>query len=664
MRQARFLMKRVQIILGLLALIPLSALAATAPEWMHAQAVIPLPAHDEKSVAVLMYSESQLTVQPDGKMTRMDRRVYRILRPDGGAYGIPMVVFDKSRSRVIAMRGWCIPAAGKDYEITDRDALEAGMTSVQNGLLATDLRLKMMKIPEAVPGSIVGYEIEQQLWPEQLADVWAYQDQVPVREAHFILSLPAGWSFQATWLNHADQAAIPAGENHWHWVVSDVDAVRLQPRMPPWKGLAAQLWIAPIPPNAASSSLASWHDVGAWYQKLTLGQRASSPQLAQKVAELTASEPSQLGKMRALAEYVQKDTRYVAVELGIGGYLPHSAATTLANHFGDCKDKATLLSAMLKLIGIESDYVLINTERGAVNAGTPPNLGFNHAILAIQLPAGLEDPTLVAQLHHPTLGQLLYFDPTDDLTPFGSLRGALQANYGLLVGPDGGELLALPQLAVAANGLKRTGQLTLDATGMLRGDIQETRIGDLAAQTRQELRTSAQSADRIKPIEAMLANSLANVEILKATIGNAQHDDQPFVWNYSLEAEGYAKRAGNLLMVRPWVLGSDSRNFLNTDEARVEPVELERPERTTDLFEITLPEGYIAESLPAPINLDYGFASYHSKSELVGQTLRYTRDLEIRQLDIPLEKTEQLKKFFDLIFDDERSLAVLKKSGI
>ena len=88
--------------------------------------------------------------------------------------------------------------------------------------------------------------------------------------------------------------------------------------------------------------------------------------------------------MRALAAFVQKDIRYVGIELGVGGVQPHEANEVLTHGYGDCKDKVTLLSSMLKEIGVESHYVLINTERGSVAAGTPPNMGFDHAIIAIQ----------------------------------------------------------------------------------------------------------------------------------------------------------------------------------------------------------------------------------------------------------------------------------------
>jgi len=88
--------------------------------------------------------------------------------------------------------------------------------------------------------------------------------------------------------------------------------------------------------------------MGIWYSTLTTGRRDPSPEIKQKVATLTASAATPLAKMQALAAFVQNDIRYVAILLGIGGIQPHPATDVFANRYGDCKDKATLLSSMLK----------------------------------------------------------------------------------------------------------------------------------------------------------------------------------------------------------------------------------------------------------------------------------------------------------------------------
>ena len=83
------------------------------------------------------------------------------------------------------------------------------------------------------------------------------------------------------------------------------------------------------------------------------------------------------------------------------------------------------MSSMLGEVGVESFYVSINTRRGAVTPETPASMGlFNHEILAVRLPDGLSDPSLMAVWQHPKLGKILFFDPTDELTPFGHLSGS------------------------------------------------------------------------------------------------------------------------------------------------------------------------------------------------------------------------------------------------
>jgi len=305
----------------------------------------------------------------------------------------------------------------------------------------------------------------------------------------------------------------------------------------------------------------------------------------------------------------------------------------------------------------------VNTNRGTVNSKTPAVQWFNHVILAVKLPEGVTDPALTAVLPHKTLGRLLIFDPTDELTPFGSLRGPLQANFALLVADNGGELVELPKLAAAMNGTRRTAQMTLAPSGTLTGEVTEIRMGDHAAYQRYALRSAATDKDKIKPIESLLSHSLATYRITKATVSNVQQTDLPFGYNYSLQAESYAKPAGNLLLVRPRVLGSRSSDLLETKEPRKFPVEFEGPSLDSDTFEITLPAGYEIDDLPPPVDADYGFASYHSKSEMSGNKLRYTRTFEVKEVTVPVAKIDDLKKLYRIIAGDERNTAVIKPSG-
>jgi len=638
------------------------ALAGDAPPWMHALVNTPLPHYDEKTDAVLLYSETNVIVLSADKIKTHVREAYKILRPEGREYGTAFVYFNSHR-KVTSIRGWCIPAQGKDFEV--KDATEVSPPNVPGGELVMDVKDKVLHIPAPSPGNVIGYEYEVEEQPFVLQDTWYLQRAAPVRQSLYSVQLPPGWEYKASWFNHPETKPATATNNQWNWAVSDLEGIRKEDEMPPMRGVAAQMTVSFFPPGGAViNEFTTWQGMGAWYLNLTSARRDTSPEIKQQVAALTASAHTPLEKMQAIAQFVQRDIRYVAIELGIGGWQPHPATDVFSHRYGDCKDKATLTAAMLNEVGVDSYYVVINSRRGSVGPDAPARAdGFNHVILAIKLPPGLSDPSLIATLQHPKLGKLLFFDPTNELTPFGQIGGYLQSNYGLLVVPDGSELVELPQQPATSNSIQRTGKLTLDASGKLQGDVRELRFGDRAMLERHVLRSTTKATDQIKPIESVLADSLSTFRITKATVVNLQLTDQPFGFNYSFESENYAKNAGSLLLVRPRVLGVKAEPLLETKEPRKFPIEFAAPVRDTDTFEIALPAGYEVDDLPPPVDADYSFASYHSKTEATGTAIRYTRTFEVKELSVPVSKADDLKTFYRIIATDERNTAVLKLSS-
>jgi hypothetical protein len=644
-----------------LSCVPQALAGGDAPPWMDALVNVPLPAYDDKTDAVLLYSETNVTVISGDKIRTQVREAYKILRPNGRAHGTVAVYFNPQR-KIKSLHGWCIPAQGKDYEVKDKDAIEVS-PNTEGSELISDTKYKVVRIPASDPGSIVGYEYEVESQPLFLQDIWSFQETDPVRESHYSLQLPPGWEYKSSWLNHAEVHPTQSGNNSWQWAVSDISGIRHEPLMPPFQGVAGQMILSFFGSEGPTlKANTDWNTMGRWYFNL-IGERVdASPEIKQQVLALTGSRTTTLQKMQAIGEFVQHDIRYVAIELGIGGMQPHAAPYVFSHRYGDCKDKATLVRSMLREIGVESYHVVINAERGSVTREMPAHNGFNHVITAIKLPDGMVDSSLIATVQHPRLGRILFFDPTNDLIPFGQLPGYLQANYGLLVTPDGGELIELPQQPPTMNSIQRTAQLTLDPTGMLKGEVKEVRLGERASSERWRLRTVTKDTDRIKPIEELLANSLASFHLTHASLVNFQQTDQPFGFNYSFESPNYAKTAGNLILVRPRVIGSKGLGFLETKEPRKFPIEFEEPTRDTDTFEITIPPGYVVDDLPPPVDADYGFASYHSKTVVNGNVVDYTRTFEVKELSVPVSKADDLRRFYRIIAGDERNTVVLKPS--
>jgi hypothetical protein len=635
------------------------AVAGDAPQWMHALVSAPLPAYDEKTNAVLLYSERDVSVISADKLHVRVREAYKILRPEGRNRGVALVWFNPQR-KVKSLQGWSIPAQGKDYEVKEKDALERS-PDTDGGELISDTKFKILRIPASEVGNIVGYEYEIEEQPIFLQDIWDFQGVDPVREVHYSLLLPPGWEFKSSWINHAEVKPTHAGGNSWEWSVTDVKGIRTESHMPPLAGIQGAMILSFYSSDApAYNANADWKAMGKWYLNL-VGQRVdASPEIKQEVATLTGSRVTVLQKMQAIAAFVQHDIRYVGIWLGIGGFQPHSAPEVFSHRYGDCKDKATLVRSMLREIGVDSYHVVINDRRGTVTGDMPAHSGFNHMITAIKLPDGLDDPSLVATVQHPKLGRLLFFDPTNDLIPFGQLPGYEQASYALLVAPDGGELIQMPQEPPSMNSIRRTAKLTLDPTGGLTGDVEETRLGARASSARWRLRNVEKDADRVKPIEEILSGSLSTFHITHATLVNFTKTDLPFGYKYSFMADNYAKNAGDLLLLRPRVLGSKGEGFLETKEPRRFPIELEEPTRDTDSFEITIPPGYVVDDLPPPVDAEFGFASYHAKTVVTGNIVDYTRTFEIKELSVPVDKAEELRKFYRIIAIDERNTVVLK----
>lgn len=344
------------------------AQAGDAPPWMHAAASAPLPPHDEKTDAVLLYSETNVSVQSADKIKTQVREVYKILRPGGRELGTVAVPFNPLL-KITSLKGWCIPAQGKDYEVKEKEAVETSLLEVQGGELYSDVKDKILRIPAPDPGNVLGYEYELEERPLFLQNIWTVQGEHPARESHYSLQLPPGWEFQAAWLNYPEVKPTQSGVR-WEWTVSDVKEIRPERSMPPIDGVGAQMIVYLFPPGGAGThSFATWKEMGQWYTALTSGRRQVSPQIKKQVDAITAASPATLDKMKALAQFMQRDIRYVAIKLGIGGVQPHPASEVLAHRYGDCKDKATLMSAMLQEIGVDSYYVVNKPRTGRGQAG-------------------------------------------------------------------------------------------------------------------------------------------------------------------------------------------------------------------------------------------------------------------------------------------------------
>ncbi|MGE5321946.1 MAG: DUF3857 domain-containing transglutaminase family protein [Actinomycetota bacterium] len=637
----------------LLSLFPLSAKAGV-PDWLRAAAQQPVKKYADDVNAVMLLDDQETTVRDNGDIVTHQRSVFRILRPEGRAYARLDVPFS-SETKINYMKAWSITAKGQEYEAKGKDSFERSLTTYE---VFSDDKEKVLLVPGADVGTVIGFEYEQRERPYVFQDGWSFQSEIPVERSRYTLHLPSNWEYRISFVNHPDLKPVEQGSTYV-WEVSDVPRIQREYNEPPYAALAGHAIVTFFSQRAHDNTYKSWADLAAWHARLIAGSFTVSPSMQQKVQELAPPSLPLLDRIKALAGFAQRDIRYAAIEVGIGGLRPHSASEVFANRYGDCKDKATLLSTMLAQIGVKSFYMPIYDERGIFTATTPPNLGFDHVILAIQLPEGSFKSPMPALYDDPKLGHLLIFDPTNDLVPFGQIPYYEQDSFALLVTDGGGALIHLPVTPPEMNAIHRTANLTLLPDGTLQGEIQEKRSGYLAMTSRMYLRNESQS-DRRKMIEHFLGSNLTNFRVDSFEVQNADDINKDLVLRYKFTADHYAKNAGSLLLVRPRVLG-EKVGALDGTKPRLYPYDFEAPTRQTDVFTINLPEGYKVDELPEPTKADFAFGDYKSKIEDSGGTLKYSREYEIKATSIPPGRIGELKTFFHQINADERNMAVLKK---
>ena len=647
--------------LGLFA--PRALAGEAAPDWLRQAAQEKLPAYDKDTNAIILLDETQTTVHDNGEIDTLHRAAIRLLRPEArGEYGGIDVDFDKD-TKIAYMKGWTIEANGHEIAVGEKDAVEHGYLA---DIEYTDLRGKALQFPEANPGNVVGYEYLQRDRPYVFENQWFFQDRVPVMTARYELQLPPGWEFTARWFNHLEQQPQTPASNQYVWEVDNLAGVEVEPDMPNWRVVGGWVGIKFFPqdPSRQAKATGSWKDVGLWYEGLEAPQRVATPEVKQKVQELTAGLTDPMAKVRVLAGYVQHQIRYMAVEIGIGGWQPHAAGEVFARKFGDCKDKETLLLTMLREAGIDAYSVSVDHRRNFIQPSFP-SVFMDHAILAIRLPDTVPDAGLYAIVNDPQLGRLLFFDPTDEYLPLGYLPWQLQDSDALIEAPDGGKLVHIPLLPAATNRLLRTAKFDLSATGDLSGEVREIEWGGPAAEERAQF-LDVQPAKRVEVFDHFLANFLNNFTLTGASLGNLEQYDQNFSLDYKFVAPGYANAAGDLLFVRPRVVGDKNTNYLRLfteQKPRKYPVQFQEATRQDDLFDIKVPQGYVVDGLPKPVSASCDYADYKSETTFADGVLHYKRSFEIKDVMVPVGKLPEIRDFLQQVAADQQSAAVLKKTA-
>jgi len=282
----------------------------------------------------------------------------------------------------------------------------------------------------------------------------------------------------------------------------------------------------------------------------------------------------------------------------------------------------------------------------------------DHMITAIEIPADVNDPRLMAIVKAKDGKRYLIFDPTNERTPVGNLPSYEQGSYGTLAAGAQSQIIALPVLPPDANGTERKGAFTLSTDGTLAGGVDTSHSGPDGADLRMMLKYTDER-ERREYLENLIARDVPGVVLNSFEYVQPPSLDKPLEFHYKLTASQFAHTAGTLLLVRPRVVGSDALPF--DDKPRTVPIDLGATGRWRDSFDITLPQGYVVDETPDPVDVDVEFASYHSTVTGKDNHLHYEREYVVRQVQIPADKAAAFRHLESSILTDEKGTAVLKK---
>ena len=636
------------------ALLAAASYAASAaddtPAWLKELTSVSLPTYPNKVNAVVLYNEEHTTALDSGRLSTTTRTAVKILNRQGGDV-IFFDSYDSASGKVRDFRAWMIAPSGKTKKYGKDEIIDAACA--ENDVYDQCRRRLVSGKRDAEAGAIFAYEstIEYQSFSNQL--YFHFQDSMPVRLARFQVTVPQGWELKSRSFNGAPANPTPAGGTYT-WQMDDLPQLELEPSSPSINTLAPWVGVNLLGP-AFLHPILTWSEAAKLQVELNNGQAEPDEAMAAKARSLVDGSKSELDRIRAIGRFVQQ-VNYVSIQMNLakgGGYKPHAAAQVFQKLYGDCKDKANLMRAMLKAVGITAYPVAIYSGDRTHVTEEWPSLGvFNHAISAIRVGPETQAP---AVLEHPRLGRLLFFDPTDPYVPAGYLPDHEQASLALVGIPDAGDIVRVPAGAAIAAARDRQVEAVLQSDGAISGQFVDRRTGEERSEAISVYRAMAKP-DYTKRIERWIGQSIPGSQTTGVEV---QDTDQEFVLKAQFASPRFAQRPQpSMFLVRAALLRHSDLRL--TDKTRKYPIVVDE-DALHETVRIRLPDGLKVDELPPPVKIDSPFGKYQATWEFDGGSVVFQRSFEMPAQSVPASQYTALRKFLDTVSGSAELPVVLVK---
>jgi Flp pilus assembly protein TadD len=385
-------------------------------------------------------------------------------------------------------------------------------------------------------------------------------------------------------------------------------------------------------PDVQLTSFQSWDEVGRWYRDLQADRVKPSPEIIAKATELAKGAADDEAKLRAIYNYVSLQFRYIGVAFGVGRYQPHFASEVLANQYGDCKDKHTLLAALLSASGIQAVPALISSERD-IDPEIPSPAQFNHVITAI-----------------PRGDSLLWLDTTSEVAPYQFLLGPLRDKSALVIWNDkpAGLVTTSAKLPFpSAQNFQMDAKL--DDTGTLTGHAEFSLRGDLEILLRAAYRSTPMP--QWKDLTQRISQSLGFAgEVSDVTASSPEKTDEPFRITYKYVRKDFGDWPNHRVLAPSGFIGLLPMNSSDLSSLSV-PFWLGPPIDIAMHAQMEIPKEYSAE-LPAAIHVKHNFAAFDATYSFKDGKLISDRHVQTFLSELPKSDFANYEKFCKTVQDD------------
>ena len=637
-------MKGVLLPLLLLSTNVMAYATSEPPDWVRQAARQEVPKYPVKVTSVVLFHEETLTVEPDGRRVMRERKAIKILQRSSDT-PVATRVYNVKSGTIRDFQGWLVAPSGTAQAYEKNRILDVALSQQA---VYDEARVKVLESRDADAGSIFAWEVveeEKTVFTQAIHD---FQDEMPVLVSRFVLTLPATWEAQGVIFN-SEHIDPQLSGNTYIWELRNLPWTEREEFGPSLDALLPRLAVSYYPPSgnrAALPSLNNWASVSRWLSQLVDSAAEATDPVRTKAAQLTANATTELEKIRAIGSFVQQ-TNYVDVQLNLtkgGGYTPRRADETLAKNYGDCKDKATLMRALLKAAGIESYLTTIYSgDRNFVRPEWASPLQFNHAIIAIRVPETVALPTV---FEAPGLGRLLMFDPTDSITPVGDLPESQQGSQALILDGDQGALVRMPQLPARASRIESSVEAVMDTSGRIEARLQQEYFGQSGKPLLAVHKLRGEEGLKRK-FEQVWSQQLIGMKLdrLEAV---SRFEQNSLRLDARLTADRFGEVMQNrLIVLRPGMLAG-IRTYSFKSRQRTSPIELNGALHQ-DSVKVKIPSGFKLDELPPPVMIETPYGTLQGAWTLDNDEIVFKQTLEIRSVTAPAAEFPQVRDFFDKV---------------